>query len=369
MIPGSQLIFFALGVIYIFFSFNLLLRKKVKAYYFFAALIFIVGYSTTTTFLTLPTVTKDLLFLYETKYPLQFLYGPAYYFFLLYLVKPNRPFQWKDLLHLLPAILHLLDMTSVYILSDEQKMDIILNSELERYTVLSRVQIYFLKIGLGLSYTIVGFIQFRIFFTQSGLYLFRQNKMIVNWMLIDFILRIFSFIFIYLSINNFEKFSSSYVAILLSIDSLMNVIFILFFPSALKGIRFKIAHSSIHYSSDHLREMNKTFIKNAELTDSEKELLLRLNDLMQLEHLFINEDLEINSVAKRLRCDSNELHIAISKAYGKNFDEYVNEIRIDFVQDRIQNEEGWKKLSLEKIAARSGFKTRIELENALKIKS
>lgn len=370
MIPSQQLVFFALGVIYVFFSLSLLLRKKVMAFYFFAGLLFIVGYSTITTFLTVPRISKDFLFLFDTKSPLQFLYGPFYYFFLLYLVRPNRPLNWKDSIHFLPALFCIINLIPLYELNQEEKLNVILNGTFTNYySPLNHLQLNYLKLSLGLIYTVVGFITFRIFFKESGLHLFKQNKAIVNWLILDFILRGVSIYFIYVGVKNAQQIANSYSILLMSADSIMNVIFILYYPSTLKGIRFKIANSTIHFSSDHHSEINKTFIVHAQLTEEEKSLLLRLNDLMHLDQLFTDEYLDIITVAKRLSCKQEQLKTAIFHAYGKEFEEYLLSIRVDFVRERMQYEESWKKMPLEQVAARSGFKTRIDLENALKTKN
>jgi len=370
MIPAQQLIFFALGIIYVFFSISLLFRKKVKAFYFFGGLLFIVGYSTITTFLTTPKISKDFIFLFDTKSPLQFLYGPCYYFFLLYLVNPNRPFVWRDCIHFIPALYCVFNLIPLYELSNEEKLNVIINgSHTNYYTPLNHLQLNYLKLALGLGYTAVGFIKFRIFFKESGLHLFKQNKAIINWLILDFILRGVSMYFIYAGLKNTEQIANSYYLLLMSVDSIMNVFFIIYFPSTLKGLRFKITNSTIHYASDHQKEIHKTFTYQAQVSDEEKSLLLRLNDLMHLDQLFIDEFLNINTVAKRLLCKPDQLRMAIQHGYGKDFNEYLLDVRVDFVRDRLQHDHSWINLSQEQIAARSGFKTRIELENALKIKN
>lgn len=59
------------------------------------------------------------------------------------------------------------------------------------------------------------------------------------------------------------------------------------------------------------------------------QILKRLDDLMNLEKLYLNEDLSLATLAKRLELDSHQLSEILNSRLGSTFRNYVNQFRLE----------------------------------------
>lgn len=80
----------------------------------------------------------------------------------------------------------------------------------------------------------------------------------------------------------------------------------------------------------------------------------RVQALMTQDQLFLDPDLTVQRLAKRLHLPARTVSGAINKVRGMNVSQYVNEFRLAFAADLLANVD----LSVTEIARQSGFMTR-----------
>lgn len=80
----------------------------------------------------------------------------------------------------------------------------------------------------------------------------------------------------------------------------------------------------------------------------------QIQALMQVKQLYIDPDLNLNDVAKRLNLPAAETSRAIRDASGRNFRTYVNDFRIESVKRKL-TDPGYAHVSILAIAMESGF--------------
>ena len=82
-----------------------------------------------------------------------------------------------------------------------------------------------------------------------------------------------------------------------------------------------------------------------------------LKSLRKLEksHFYLDKDISLNSVATELSINQRYLSYVVNKHTTKDFASYVNELRINYIIDRLKNDETYLKYKISYLADQSGF--------------
>lgn len=88
------------------------------------------------------------------------------------------------------------------------------------------------------------------------------------------------------------------------------------------------------------------------------QLIERLEVCMCETEIYRRKGVRIGDVARELGVNSYLLSQAINSYFGQRFTDYINEKRIAYIQQCIVDGAGWKKFSIEGLAAESGFSSR-----------
>ena len=106
------------------------------------------------------------------------------------------------------------------------------------------------------------------------------------------------------------------------------------------------------------KETKNTIPITNELTlEKREEYLLKLDHVLNSQHLFLKKDFVIRDLSDETGISVHHLSNLINSEFGLHFQDYVNLKRIEYFKDKINDPE-WKDLSLEGMAWGSGFKSR-----------
>ena len=91
----------------------------------------------------------------------------------------------------------------------------------------------------------------------------------------------------------------------------------------------------------------------------EETVSLILNGLKKLEQLeyFLRLDCSSYNVAKRINTNTSYLSKVINSEYQKNFNTYINDLRINYAIVRIENDKMFRSFSIQSIAEELGYKS------------
>ncbi|WP_299314338.1 helix-turn-helix domain-containing protein [uncultured Aquimarina sp.] len=108
-------------------------------------------------------------------------------------------------------------------------------------------------------------------------------------------------------------------------------------------------------SKDHTSKKSKS--KNNEQIISEETRKHLIACLQQFEDSkeFLNPDIDMTSLAKRFNSNSNYLSKVINKHKGKNFTQYINDLRVDYVIGKLKNDTVFRKYTVLALAQEIGF--------------
>jgi hypothetical protein len=351
-------------MICIFFAVNTLLKKKTKAFIPFSIIQMIVGYGMCVTILIDPVMGSQFQHLARTTAPFQYTYGPLFYFFWVYMFRPEKKFRTIDFIHFLPCVLSIINFIPFYVLSAEQKLEIIKNNSLVHFTLIEVPYEFVIKFILFFIYGFTGLLSNKDALLTTLRRSSKRNKFIAKWMTLDLILKLMSMLAMFFNFTFFisaRYFNASYF--LYALDSIMNVFAIYLFPFILKGFRGTVI-SPITFNNDFATLYQD--IEEKGITDNENELLRKLKDLLEIGHLFTDEDLTSRVLASKISCNESKLELLINKVYGLDAANLIDFYRVQYLLEMEKQDENFKNQNKETRSANAGFKTQVAMDAAMK---
>lgn len=119
----------------------------------------------------------------------------------------------------------------------------------------------------------------------------------------------------------------------------------------------------------HFEEENKTSenVKEMEkpLADEENKLKEKLLTFMESQKPFLNPDLTLRQLAVLMHSNTSVLSGVINQGFGKNFNDFINEYRVQSFQEAVKDEKN-KNLTLVAIAYDCGFNSKATFHRAIK---
>lgn len=101
----------------------------------------------------------------------------------------------------------------------------------------------------------------------------------------------------------------------------------------------------------------KNTVKNITIDDNTvNEILERLHKL-ETQEFFLSENCNLRTVAKKVKSNTTYLSQIINKYKEKNFNEYINDLRIEYVLKRLKNDKKFRSFSVKGIASELGYKS------------
>lgn len=108
--------------------------------------------------------------------------------------------------------------------------------------------------------------------------------------------------------------------------------------------------------------------KNTPFNIPEKTELVILNHLKKFEdnHQFLNSDLSLSSLAKEFNTNTSYLSEIINKHIGKNFKTYINELRIQYITQKLKENPEYLTYKISYLADEAGFTSRTSFTTIFK---
>ncbi len=98
------------------------------------------------------------------------------------------------------------------------------------------------------------------------------------------------------------------------------------------------------------KDLEKEYISEA----TENNILIKIKEI-EKSHFYLNKNLSLNSVAAELNINHRYLSYVINKHKSKDFASYINELRINYIVDRLKNDASYLKYKISFLAEEAGF--------------
>lgn len=367
---------------FVFFAFggSFFFKKGIVATKFLGLLFIVLGLQTFLNYYIRPEYLLQYPHFFRTVSPLMLTIGPLYYLFQQYLLYPERKLNPALLWHFLPFALHVIEYIPFYLLPAELKILEIkeMISENTLYTIHSkygwitmRTHIY-IRFTSFFIYVSLSFIDLLKYYLSSSKSFIKKNQLIVFWLFSNMAMK---FIVLGLIVYKYvipekDQINLPWKDFFYLVEYVLMMLFMLFNPKLLYGPSLKgLVWQQALGRMEGLGELcNKKVhsIKIVSGLEREKALLESLNRYFETERIFLNPNLTLIEVARKLKMKPRLIRLALQTEMDISFSDYVNTWRIQFAEEQCRENPKWKNYKLEVIALESGFGTRQSFNSAVK---
>lgn len=285
--------------------------------------------------------------------PFPFFHGPLLYIYTLALTNPSKINAKVFIIHFIIPVLMILWFLPFFLSSGVEKA-LIFKNEGRGYERVILVSEIIMGIS-GVVYVITNFILLHKHKKRILDEFSNQEKINLNWLRFLYFVMALMWIFIIVIKNDTLIFSATSVF----------VVFIGYFGIKQVGIftdnNLEIIENEFVEAMETVETTEtierKKYAKSGLNQGTAKELHLRLQVLMEKEKLFIEPELTLTDLAKRLDIHPNYLSQIINEIEGVNFYDYVNSLRIQEFIQQIGLPEN-KKYTLLTVAFDAGFNSK-----------
>ncbi len=106
-----------------------------------------------------------------------------------------------------------------------------------------------------------------------------------------------------------------------------------------------------------VKETTKEIAKEIVIDEDTVNEILKGLDRLERQEFFLRSDCNLRTIAKKVKTNATYLSKIINLHKKKNFNDYLNELRIDYALKRLKNDKKFRAFSIKSIATEIGYKS------------
>jgi len=114
---------------------------------------------------------------------------------------------------------------------------------------------------------------------------------------------------------------------------------------------------------------NTPVVKEVVIDDSKVAAILKGLDKLEQQEYYLNDACNLRAVAKKIKTNATYLSKIINTHKNKNFNDYINDLRIDYAVKRLKNNKQFRSFSVKSIANEVGYKSDYSFAKHFKAKT
>lgn len=315
--------------------------------------------------------------------PLYLLLGPLFYFYVRGVLNDDHTLSKKDLVHFIPAIIILINISPYLFYSFDQKLlfasDVIanpLNIFNNKFLLFSPTTSFVSRPIIIISYIFPSAVLLYNYKLNEN-YKDMQSKLIFRWLfsLISITLLLY-FAFLFFSIIGYDtqsiyevKTRTIYILDATAVGLILLNFSLFFFPNILYGLP-QLDYSIVKQKQspveiiDALKKEPKIF----EISDDKLNLLKSKIDAYLLCFPYLNKNFTLSVMSAETDIPAHHLSYYLNEHLQINFNTWKNDLRINYVIDLIKKG-SYETLTLDALSKQSGFGSRSSFINSFKLKT
>jgi AraC-like DNA-binding protein len=364
------------------------MAPRLLAIYLFSLSILAIhhGLLHTNFYLSYPTLWRSPVYFSLITSPLAFLYVRS-------VLYQEHTLKSKQYQYFIPAFIYGLTFIPFYLLPADQKelviSRILMNKKVivvDLDGVLPAGWGILLRIGYGLSFAIAQFFLIRktkAIARKQGLELLNNHETykwlnyFTIWLLFIYSLLWFVFInfllkgWLTLDLSNYINAPQA-ISVAISLSILFTCFYLLFNPTILYGFRRLPTQESSSGKEELLHsatDLEHHVALKRPVEEPEHDYKPIIINYFTQNKPFLRAGYKINDLSDELGIPVYLLSASINKAFGLNFNELVNNYRVDYIADSLKSSDKEHGYTLDALAAFGGFNSRNTLINAVKKKT
>ncbi len=287
--------------------------------------------------------------------------APAFYLYVNFEIEKRNQLRWGDALHLIPAILYMVDYFPFLLSTADEKVNVIRNVlGHNTYLVFNEGWLFsdhFHLLARSVIIIIYLLVQSKVLFRFSkslkgSLQLRERLRWLFILTLLEAIFSVTGFIVILFYPRAIQLLTNETATIMV----LAVCILLLFKPYILYGTLY-LDKDFRHTLSNGALEHPLSNLQIAELNE-------RFKSFIQ-EQTFLHHDITLKGVADKFKTQPYILSAFVNQTYNMHFNGLINKHRIDYITEGLSNNK-WRMLTLEAIGEKAGFNNRTTFFNAFK---
>lgn len=321
-------------------------------------------------FLFFPHVPRTMVFLSLSASPFAYLYLRSVL---------RQQFTWtkSDFLFFIPAVLYTINMIPFYAMPRDEKL-VIIRQQLADNSIIALEPEGWLPQGWGIilrmvygvvlaSFQVKMLVNWR---KKNSEKLIPQNQAMFRWLIGFTMLVLSSFIILLIEyafqISYFFDFYRL-ITLTMTVSICITCIFLFLQPNLLYGLTgwFQEANEST-ISEPEIAIAQETTPSNTFSKETERSYRALLESHLTNQQPFLKVGYKIGDLSKELDIPTYILSAFINQAYGKNFNEWVNEYRVHYLKGLLQKNPDFRKYTFEALGNLAGFNSRTTFIAAVK---
>jgi AraC-like DNA-binding protein len=328
----------------------------------------------------------DFPFLFRSAVFFTMCFPPLLYIYVRTMIRQEFKFYRSDALFLILPILFTVKFVPVYLLSGQEKLNLI-TTMLEHKVLLAQERDGWLPGAWGIIFRLAHALIFAVF---SGLLirsayhklahsggLTRHNRVVLRWltylvlvMTCTYLALVFEYLMQFMIHGNqypLATLTFCAAVIFISLSLLLR-------PEILYGltgwINETIPVSTVAPALLPLTELVREPTLSPSLSREQGEKIrVLLEEHFQSHKPFLKPGYLIGNLSAEIKIPQYQISTFINQEYGKNFNELINDFRIDHLTTMIEREEGLHHFTLEALGRKVGFNSRTSFIAAVKKKT
>lgn len=359
--PRSLILFICIlqGAVFAALLLRRYFKLKKSADFWLAALLVLLCSSLITPFIGFANVYDRNQWLTYFPFGIAYGYSICIWFYVLTLTNAKRRFERKDWLLFVPASIYLIFRLTIFAQNLEFKDWFNENYYLPFVNPFVFVTEFVWNVAF-LYFSIKHYRKYRAWLDENYS---DTEKIKFDW-LRNF-LYIFTFIFVLGAAFDFTGsflFRLSYIQLFYFECVLALLTYYLAIAGYLRSQTIELNFTEAESEKiEQATEERKTLLPENELERTK----LKLQNLMETENPFLDSQLTLSVLAKQLGVNTTVLSYVINNGFGKNFNDFINEYRINEVKEKLQNN-GTENLTLLGVAFDCGFNSKATFNRAFK---
>lgn len=296
----------------------------------------------------------------------------------------NFRLQKNDWLFFIPALFHLISFVPFYVKSRAEKLVIISNVIADK-SLIAKEPEGILPVGWGIAFRLLLGICFLaaqyVLLIKMGKKIttdehpVSQNKTTYRWLLIFTV--VLSLLYFFLIIEHFIHINQSYdlsTSIIFTISGtiLFINIYLLLRPNILYGIQGWVQKHQLPEQPAVEQDISEDIIQGKKTTlsiDQGAAYKAALENHFRINQPFRKSGYKIRDLSEEMNIPSYVLSAFINQEYGKNFNELINDYRVDFMAGQLKESPEKLQFTLDALAREAGFNSRNSFFTAVKKKT
>ncbi|MEY3421543.1 MAG: hypothetical protein RIR48_1839 [Bacteroidota bacterium] len=321
-------------------------------------------------FLFFPHVPRTMVFLSLSASPFAYLYVRSVL---------QQEYTWRkwDFVFFIPAVLYTLNMVPFYCMPREAKLDII-RQQLSNNSIIALEPEGWLPQGWGIilrmiygvilaSFQVKMLVNWRSKHPEE---LIPQNLAMFKWLIAFTVLVLSTFIVLLIEyafqISYFFDFYRL-ITLTMTLSICIACIFLFLQPNLLYGLTgwFQEVNGS-DVSEPEVAITQEPTPSNTFSKETERSYRTLLESHLSAQQPFLKVGYKISDLSKELEIPTYILSAFINQAFGKNFNEWVNEYRVHYLKGLLLQNPDYRKYTLEALGKLAGFNSRTTFIAAVK---